>query len=989
MAEPLLLSASVEVSLQKIISITTDYINHVFGSSQESSSLNTMMKNLFSHSTEETNVVPAIREELEKLKGSLCMIQPVSQDKQRLQDKAEIIKLWLQKVGDLAYDADNALAEFGYEILRHEVELQNQTKNKVSLFPSHSSNKEFRQEMMPKVSDIRNKLEMINKEVKEFAISDDFKIIIGSPPQREVSHEIGSLIAQPKIVGRESDVSKIVEMLISPNNQVLSVISIVGISGVGKTTLAQSIYNDWRIVKKFDRRIWVDVSGDVKIKKHLKLILESLTSDIFDSESKADLVENLKSELAGSRYLLVLDDLWNVKPEIWDEFREILVDISGTKSNSVLVLSQSVEEASSISTVALHFLEKVSPENCWSIIKEKTGAGGEKAIGLEDIGMQIADKCQGLPLAANVLGGLLQNKGRDFWLSILESGVLDTDNIVSQILRLSFDYLPSPFLKRCFAFCSMFPSNSVMEREQLVQLWMAEGFIDPWRGSHVLEEEGNLYFDILLKSSLLQATVKDKYNKITQCKMHNLVHDFASSLSRFESVNFEGSIRDEIPQIRHLALKSFGKKAMKIAQEKARHLQTLFLKSSVPDNILLDFNYLHVLNLCGADVEELPAFLGRLRHLEYLDLSKTKIGSLPDSLCELYKLQTLRIIGCESLESLPENCKNLLSLRHLHFYYDEFFSMPFGIGQLTHLQTLPIYNVGEIRGPRIGELNRLKDLRGKLEIRNLDLVKDKKEAKGADLFGKYNLQELELRWINQMREGDNNDENVLAGLEPHPSLKSLKIEDFMGDRFPSWVMEMSVGIDCRGGSLRLNNLVELKLERCERCKEIPTLGLLPHLQYLELRELSNVSCIGPSFYCADGSNSNSSEIQVTKALFPALKSITMHYMPNLVDWKGAEDISAAYELEVFPRLESLHVTSCSQLTTAPSHFPALKELIVEYIDSSSPLEKICTTKLTTLTNLKINSVQQLIYLPGEILEHKMNLARLLIKNCKNLIHIFL
>ncbi|XP_027117892.1 putative disease resistance protein RGA3 [Coffea arabica] len=830
MAENLLISASVEVLLQKIFSVTTENINLVFGGPQEISCL---MEYWFSRSSEETNVVQAIRQELEELKGSLSNIQAVSQDNLRLQDKAVIVTLWLQKLTDLADDADNALAEFGYQILQHEVEMLNQEKPKVSLFSCHSDKKAFRQEMMPKARGISNKLEMINKEVKDFLASEKYGVTTASSPQVDVVQEVGFLIADLKITENE---------------------------------------------------------------------------------------------------------------------------------------------------------EKTSIENFWSIIKEKAGVSDEIPIGLEDIGRHVAEKCQGLSLAANLLGGLLQNKRRDFWLSILESGVLDKEDVISAILILCFENLPSPFLKRCFAFCSMFPRNCVIERDQLVQLWMAEGFIDPGLGISVMEELGNQYFDTLLQNSLLEIVSKDNFNKVTHCKLHNLVYDFAYSLSSFESITFGERDQDDIRQIQHLALESFTEETMKIAKEKARYLRTLFLKNNLPDNNLLNVNFLYVLNLCDADIAELPASIGKLRHLEYLDLSRTKIKSIPDSACNLYKLKTLRIIGCNSLKKLPKYFKNLLCLRHLHFYYNEYFSMPYEFGRLSHLQTLPIYNVGKECGPPIGELKHLKDLKGKLEIRNLDLVKDKKEAQQANLFGKPNLQELELRWIDperEEREGPNNDENVLEGLEPYHNLKSLRIEHFQGDRFPSWVMKMSV----KRGSLQLNNLVEVKLESCTRCKEIPTLGTLPLLQNLEIVELSEVSCFGSSFYGGNGSNTNTSETQATKSFFPALKSLTIDCMPSLLDWKGPEEISASYEAKTFNSLERLFLRWDPKLMTAPSHFPALKVLRVESIKSSSPLECICNSKLTTLTSLRVEDVEELTSLPDELLENNTNLSHLCIIKCHSLTHI--
>ena len=162
---------------------------------------------------------------------------------------------------------------------------------------------------------------------------------------------------------------------------------------------------------------------------------------------------------------------------------------------------------------------------------------------------------------------------------------------------------------------------------------------------------------------------------------------------------------------------------------------------------------------------------------------------------------------------------------------------------------------------------------------------------------------MEFHWSHG-RVGNNNDEDVLEGLQPHPRLKSLKIENFRGEKFPLWIL---AGDNSGGGLFLFNHLLEIRLVDCNKCEKIPTLGHLPCLKFLQIEGMDNVTCIGTEFYNSysgvgsstgrDGSGRN--------ALFPALERFDLQCMPNLVEWKDAMDpISTGM---VFPCLEGLTI----------------------------------------------------------------------------------
>ena len=846
-----------------------------------------LIANVSSLTTEHIDFELSFKVELINLLETLFKIKFVLGDAQKRQSSDESMGIWLTELRNVAYDADNVLDEFSYESFWQKVRIQNQMMDQVC----NSSLCNF-----DDVKAIKQSLDKIVNDVADFGLRME---MVNSIPKISLDMNIDSLLNDSEVVGRKQDIKNIVNLLTSSSNQ-FSVLPIVGTVGIGKTTLAKLVYNNEQIKKHFDVLAWVNVGKNFDVEEILRKIHKSLREGLIYHLCTYDEVCRICVDILGKKYLLILDDVHNVDPKKWDTLKGYLLEFSSNTGNNIVVTTRS-DNVGQIMKIhhPPHHLKRLSKDDCWSIMKKRTFIT-PLTLDLKVFGREIAKRCGGVPWAARVLGGTMCLQfDKNKWLQIQNNKIwdlLDEDNIdMFLVLKLCFDQLPTLSLKRCFAYCAIFPKGYDMKKDEVIQYWMAEGFLLPKEANMEMEDIGNMYFNILLATSFFQNATKDDYCNIISCKMHDLVHDFALSVSKFETLLEEDSV-DDGSSIQHLFARFDGKTTLESSFSGVyfTKLRTLISKNFNFDIMLSNFKCLRILKLSGESIKELPDSIEQLIHLRLLHISNSLIEELPKSITKLYNLQTLRIEGC--LRELPEDLSDLINLRHIHIDDWDYIETPKNMGWLTCLQTLQFFHVGPDEGYRIKELGCLKNLSGEINIYNLQMVEDEEEAKSAKLKEKE-IFNLGLHW----NEGDcrDKDEKVLEGLQPHPNLKSLTINEYGGKKFSSWV-----------GSSLYHNLIQIDLKYCNECEEVPTLGQLPCLRVLAMEDMGNVRCIGSEFYFySDGSNGNST------TLFPALRILKLMRMHSLEEWKDAKELTTADE--VFPCLEELTLIDCQKLRDLP------------------------------------------------------------------------
>ncbi|KAL6285935.1 hypothetical protein ACE6H2_010325 [Prunus campanulata] len=911
---------------------------------------------------QEVRLVVGVEKEVAKLTSNFETIEVVLKNAEERQVKEMDVRQWLERLKDVSYEMDDVLDEWSTEILKQQIQQQEKeagnagststTKKVCFCIPApwfcfgQVSQVTLRRDIAVKIKELNERLALIASERQNFNLQYTKREI-----EQIVREKSSSFV--DKTFGRVDEKDKVVEKLLSGSGQgeaTCLVIPIIGMGGIGKTTLAQLAYNDEKVQAHFNNRIWVCVSDPFDEIKIAKAIIEGLKKETPASNELQTLKSIIDESVKGKKFLLVLDDVWN---QDYSKWKQLMLPLqNGAVGSRILVTTRKEEVARMVvgASTDIVNLEVLSEENCWALFYHIALADREKRESkvLEFIGKEIVKKCKGLPLVAKTLGGLMRyKKTRKEWEDVLNSKIWELDVVEEQVfqpLLLSY-YDLAPAIKRCLLYCVIFPKDYEIAKDELIELWMSQNYLNSIRNKEK-EVVGEMYFDNLVMRSFFQEFKKDDLGNITGCKMHDVVHDFLQFLTKNECLVLEAEGGNTTKRrmefngdnkFRHLTL-IFAPKGPLIPSSLCNYknlwtLATFDSKiTSFGQELISQVKCLRTLNLSSNSITEVPNEVGELAHLRYLDLSwNYRLIKLPDTVCNLINLQTLRLINCMALERLPEGMGKLINLQHLYVMGCFRLKLPKGIARLTSLRRLDevcIHGDDDVDNNKealfeLSDLRNMDQLRGSFRIEFLEDLKDARQAEKAHLVNKNCLVSLEFKFPS-VRTMQHIEEEIVNALQPHPNLESLSIIHYNGTTLrPHWMTS-------------LNKLRSLTLDFFKFVEFVPPLGRLESLEVLKIEDWRSLKKVGVEFLGIDGTIETQTSSSSSLILFPSLKRLEFTNMSMWEEWEGmtgwSEEEDSHKTITIMASLSSLRIIYCPSLKTLPNFLrnTPLKDLVIDH-----------------------------------------------------------
>ncbi|PWA85185.1 NB-ARC domains-containing protein [Artemisia annua] len=895
-----------------------------------------------------------IHSELKKWQDKLPLIRAVLNDASEKEVTYEAVKLWLNRLQHLAYDIDDVLDGLATDAIRHEFTNESEgISSKVrKLIPTCCTNFSLSNRMDGELNSITTRLQELIDEKNNLGLT----VKDGGSKNKNRNYQT-SLVDAPSIVGREGDKKELLQKLLSdePCNKNFSIVPIVGMGGMGKTTLAKLLYDDQLVKDHFELKAWVCVPDDFDSFNISKVIYQSVGGEQKDLVDLNLLQVALRDKLMGKRFLLVLDDVWSEK---WEDWKTLEGPFFAGASGSKIIITTRKKELlrKLLNHDHPYILQKLSPDDALSLFAQN--ALGENNFDLfpqlRQHGEGIVKKCDGLPLALEALGRLLRNwTDEEEWKRLLDNEIwmLEDEGGILPALRLSYQDL-SVRLKQLFAYCCLIPKDCVFGKKDLILLWMAEGFLHNSATKKSMEHLGEEYFQELLSRSFFQRVSHEESLFV----MHDLMNDLATSVAgefflRLD-INMEKNVwKEAFRKHRHMSFvceeyTTYNKfKAFERGNSLRTFLavpnvvrdaswRTFYLSSKILVDTLPQLQLLRVLSLSKLNIDEVPKCVGNMKQLRYLNLSRTRITHLPESVCNLYNLQTLIVCGCDTLTMLPDNFLKLKSLRHFDIRDTLLWNMmPLGISEMKSLQILSNEIVVENNDFFISWLKNFKNLQGKISINGLGKVQSARDIQGVNLSHKR-VNELHLDWSNGFNDARSEtlENEVMNALKPHSdNLKYLNIVSYGGKVFPKWI-----------GDPSFHQLTGVTIFGGRNCTCLPPLGQLPSLKKLAIHGLNEVKVMG-------------SEFLGTGIAFPKLESLRITNMRGWEVWSTKSGVVGAV---MFPCLQELTVEDCPKLVEVS--LKALTSLRVLHLKSCGDVVLTCLIHAaSSVTTLNIHGISGL------------------------------
>ncbi|XLU21272.1 hypothetical protein S245_057338, partial [Arachis hypogaea] len=553
-----------------------------------------------------------------------------------------------------------------------------------------------------------------------------------SSPQRHYLRLRANFAEEEELVGIEHAKKELTNWL-SKGAAGRTVIAVVGEGGLGKTTLVKNVYKQEQQNHRFDCYGWVDVSRSLKGVQLFKTLLRSFHDR---KESNVDknlhaLIEDTREYLKEKKYLIVLDDVWET--DLWGT-----VELALPKNNGMIMITTrdtGVADSCKVSAkVHTYPLKPLEPENALKLFHSKAFQSGSKnpCEALMKLSEEFTKKCDGVPLAIVAIASLLSTKKERLkeWKAVynsLQSKLASDSHLKGYHQALSESYQDLSYhLKSCLLYFGLFPEQYAIKRGRLINLWIAEGFVE-CREHQSQREVGEEYLAELIARSLVKVADVNTYGRVRKCRVHDLMHDFI--VKKCEEFNFcqvkKGNPFYFDKWSRRLSIGTnvdFVDLRTSADRNQCSLLRSFLLYnnekkmiSTFVNSLFSKFKLLVTLDFENIRLGHLPETIGNFVHLKYLNLRDTNIESIPKSIGKLRNLETLDLKWTH-VSDLPVEIYSLTKLCYLNVYTKawEGVKLKRGIANLTALQKLAWVDASDV----VGELKNLKQLRS-LKIRNL------------------------------------------------------------------------------------------------------------------------------------------------------------------------------------------------------------------------------------------------------------------------------
>ncbi|KEH32909.1 putative P-loop containing nucleoside triphosphate hydrolase, leucine-rich repeat domain, L [Medicago truncatula] len=869
------------------------------------------LSEVFQFLKEETKLLRGVHRDFSDIKDELESIQVFLKDAdRRAADEADAndgIRTWVKQVRDASFRIEDVIDE--YLLLIHRTNSPG-CRSLVCKIPRLMKTLTPRYEIASEIQDIKLSIRGIKERSERYNF--------------QISHEQGSscqsngcgesdtggwrdprlsslFIEETEIVGFEGPREELYGWLLEGAAE-RTVISVVGMGGLGKTTLAKLVFDSQKVTTQFDCRACIVVSQSYTVRGLLIKMMEQFYQEAEDPDleilRKMDdrlLIIEVRKYLEHKRYLIFFDDVWQ---EDFSDQVEFAMP-NNNKGSRIIITTRMMQVADFFKKsflVHVHNLQLLTPNKAWELFCKKvfrSELGGRCPPELEVVAKEIVQKFKQLPLAIVAIGGLLSTKSKTMieWQKVSQNLSLELERnahltSLTKILSLSYDGLPH-YLKPCILYFGLYPEDYAISHGRITRQWIAEGFVQISVGRRTPEQVAEEYLSELIQRSLVQVSDVDFEGKVDKCQVHDLLREVI--ITKIKDLRFCHCVHDdgELPvngKTRRLSITTSDNDVLKSTNishfraihvfDKAGSLEHFVGKLGSKSRIL------KVLDIQGTSLNHVPKNLGSLFHLRYLNLKNTKIHALPKSVGELQNLETLDI-RYTLVREIPSQINKLTKLRHLlalHRNYEENYSllgftsgvkMEKGIKNMASLQKLYYVDVKHRGVDLINEMKMLKQLR-RLGLRHVR--REHGDALSAVIVEMKHLEDLNITTIGE-------DETINLNFVSYPhQLQRLHLKARL-DTLPDWIPKLESLVEIKLA------LSKLKNDPLQSLKNLPNLlkfglwddaydGEILHFRiggFLKLKRLNLSRLNRVKYICID------------EGTLISLEYLTMNRIPELME----------------------------------------------------------------------------------------------------------